>query len=911
MCPDDERWAELIDGQVRGEELARLEAHLDACDRCAELFAVAFGASVVATPRLTAPRVPDRIGRYRIRGMLGRGAMGIVLDAFDPVLGREVAMKLLQPSWSSLADASRTRSAPDAPAHGVGSSADGAKVLREARSLARLAHPGIVEIYEVGVGPVGPYIVMELVRGETLRAWMARPGHGVSEIVAMFGQAARALAAAHEAGIVHRDFKPDNAIVRTDGLLKVLDFGLARAHAVDEVSTPNHQEASHATGAIVGTPVYLAPECLAGSPADARSDQYAFFVSLFEAIAGHRPFEGKNLQGLVAAIRGTTRGRMLDALAAPMWLRTAIARGLAIDPDDRFVDMRDVVDMLERGGRRRRRRVVVAAAALAPFALGGAVWAGTGPTPCSGGRERMTAVWSPLERVQVQRAFDAVDVPWGVEIGERASAELDGYAQRWVAAHEEACRSGRSSDGAELDRRMACLARGLEALQVTSELLAHGELRTLERAPELTSALPEIEACADPNQAEPVDAAFDDQRAQLAKAKALSVSGDFAEAHRIATAVVEAARDRGATRLEVEAMLVRASALIDLGALDAASQAYEAAFFMAERLDANALALEAAGGNALVVGWFQRQPERALEWLQHAHAAARRFEPSPRQWYAHENRTGLVLDAASRHAEALEHHRSALGWLEQGENLPDLARTRMNIGMTLIELGREAEGIAELRAALDLSVRAFGASHVETQNARVNLAAHLSGVGEYEEALRLFEAVSAVIESSHADWPALELVLRNNWGVAASRAGRSEEGVARLREAVDLGSRMHGATHPETFDARLNLGVALEGEDDHEGALKVYRALRADMDAAAERSPFLAHVISFNEAVVLRELGRYDEALATLHDALAWAQRIDRACSEVADTWTEIARVLVAMSASDRSALMPRTPSKR
>jgi tetratricopeptide (TPR) repeat protein len=903
-CPDDERWVELMEGRLRDPERAELEAHLDACERCAELIGLAAGASgpsPTAGGRAVAASIPDRIGRYPIEGVLGRGAMGVVLEGSDPTLQRKVAIKLLQPSGSP--GGSWTIAAPDAPVRNVGSSGVGGRVLREARSIARLSHPGIVEIYEVGVGPGGPFIVMELVRGKTLRAWMGQGERRWSEIVGMFVQAARALAAAHDAGVVHRDFKPDNAIVGRDGRLKVLDFGLARAPAMDAstvamgLSTTSGLTSTEA-GAIVGTPVYLAPECLDGQPADARADQYAFFVALFEGLVGHRPFEARSLHALVSAMRAGPDAVLTD-LCVPAWLRAAIARGLAPDPEERFFDMRAVVGTLERGLRRGSRRGRFVLAALGSTAIGGVVWAASGEAPCTTASDRVAPAWSRIERARLLVAFEAADAPWAAEVGRRTAGDLDAYARRWVDAHTDVCLSASASEGlGDLDRRMACLVGRLDALDATAELLVQGDRRTLERAPELIAALPPIEACAEmdrvPSDLALVDPRLDEQRALLSKARALVVAGDFSEGERLAASVVDAARKEGSELLQVEALLVRASALIDKGEPEEASASYETAFFLAERLDAAGLALEAAAANALTIAWYLREPTRGLEWLRHAEAAAERIDPTPKEHFAIENRTALVLDAAARHEEALAHHQEALRWLEGTDALPDLARTRMNLGMTLHELGRTREGIDELRAALDLYARAFGEAHPETAAARVNLAAHLPSPEGFDEATRLFTDARDALGDTDDVWPALRLALHVNWGVAASRARQYDEAVLRLEEAIALASRLFGEHHPETFEARLNLGVALEAQGELERALAIYRALRPDLDASPERSPTLGYTIDFNESTVLRKLGRHDEAWTRAHDARRTAER-RHSSDDVADAWVEVARVLEGM----------------
>ncbi len=302
------------------------------------------------------PRDPVRIGRYPVLQRIGAGGMGIVYAAYDTKLDRKVALKLLH-------------SAPD---DGPGR-IDQARLVSEAQALARLSHPAIIAVHEVGEHEGHVFIVMEFVDGPTLRAWVVDEAPGWADIVERYLEAGRGLAAAHSAGLVHRDFKPDNAIVAHDGRVRVLDFGLARQ--ADDPAAGNSKEGVKIaiatpltqTSALVGTPAYMAPEQFRGRAADARADQFAFCVSLWEALYGQRPFADRDADELVAAVLGGTKRAVPTNTKVPSAIHAVLERGLSSSADGRYDTMTELLDALEEAVGHRRGRVVFAAAALATF----------------------------------------------------------------------------------------------------------------------------------------------------------------------------------------------------------------------------------------------------------------------------------------------------------------------------------------------------------------------------------------------------------------------------------------------------------------------------------------------------------------------------------------------------------------
>ncbi|MGH1341395.1 MAG: serine/threonine-protein kinase [Nannocystales bacterium] len=290
-------------------ELTRLRRHVRA---------QVFGGSEEAT----------RIGRFRLLECIGRGGMGVVWSARDEELDRTVAIKLLRPEFS------------------------GRDVTAEARALARLSHPNVVSVFDIGVHGEQRFIAMEFVRGQTLRAWQ-QASRGIPEVVAQFIQAGRGLAAAHAVGLVHRDFKPDNVLVGDDGRPRVLDFGLARSPDVhggpmpvlEPGTDPFSTTMTHA-GLLIGTPAYMAPEQHLGEPAGAQSDQFAFGVSLFEAIVGRLPFPADDLRTLSLSV---VRGRFdpPPPHTVPAGVMAVIERALQVEPEARYPSVEDLLTALE------------------------------------------------------------------------------------------------------------------------------------------------------------------------------------------------------------------------------------------------------------------------------------------------------------------------------------------------------------------------------------------------------------------------------------------------------------------------------------------------------------------------------------------------------------------------------------
>ena len=344
LCVDDEALFAFARGELVETELRRVEAHLQGCADCRAVLAeAARSLQPAAGAGPLDERGPTQIARYQIVTLLGAGASGVVYRGFDPQLKRAVALKLLRPEL-----------------HGA-SPEQSSRMLREAQAMARLSDPHVVAVYDVGLHEGTVYLVMEYIDGSTLSDWLRAAPRSTSEVLRVFADAGRGLAAAHQKGLVHRDFKPENVLVAQDGRAKVTDFGLAREseswlrerQADDQAST----ELYAPTRGLVGTPAYMAPELFEGGLASPASDQFAFSVALFVALFEKHPFkagEGIALSELVTRVRAGTVQRPLFKSADQERLFSVVARGFSAIPAARFADVPELLAALTGAAGRRR-----------------------------------------------------------------------------------------------------------------------------------------------------------------------------------------------------------------------------------------------------------------------------------------------------------------------------------------------------------------------------------------------------------------------------------------------------------------------------------------------------------------------------------------------------------------------------
>ncbi|HVE86318.1 MAG TPA: protein kinase, partial [Myxococcales bacterium] len=532
-----------------------------------------------------------RVGRYVIRDVIGVGGMGAVYAAYDPELNRKVALKVLR---------TRKRSGGQHISEGR------SRLMREAQAMARLSHPNIVTVFDVGSFEGEIYLAMELVDGTTLTQWLAEKKRTWKDTAKVFSFAGRGLAAAHAAGLVHRDIKPDNVLVGKDGRIRVMDFGLARPagdpdeEEDGEISDPAIKERSLLNspltrkGILVGTPVYMAPEQFLNEPIDARTDQFAFCVALYEALYGALPFQGDTVEDLAHAIVAARLPALPPKRAIPLVVHRVLRRGMRSEPKDRYPSMDRLLRSLEWGIHfRPRAAAAVAVAALAAFVVVVKPFQNASKL-CPDNLPELAGVWDAPRQKAVEAAFAATKLPFAKDTFNSVQLALGDYARDWAAAKREAClatrvRHEQSEDAFQL--RAGCLDRRKRELDELVGLFLNVDPDLLQRSVNASSSLSPVRWCEDPaalavpssgpEQAEQ-RAKVAELRAKMASASARRHAGKYKEALATASEVSGAATKLKFRPLEAEALLLQGRLLDESGDFQTAEQTLLSASVAAE-----------------------------------------------------------------------------------------------------------------------------------------------------------------------------------------------------------------------------------------------------------------------------------------------------------------------------------------
>jgi tetratricopeptide (TPR) repeat protein len=756
----------------------------------------------------------DTLGRYVVIERLGSGGMGVVYACWDPELDRKLAVKLLLP-----------RGVDE-----VGSSEGRARLVREAKALAKLSHPNVVSVFDVGTFRDVVYVAMEFVEGRTLAVW-ARERRPWREVLAVQLQAARGLAAAHAAGLVHRDFKPDNAMIGTDGRVRVMDFGIARRLdlPIESDSEPSTQSdgaspALATTGTAMGTPAYMSPEQHLGLGTDARTDQFSWCVATWEALWGERPFAGETLAALfVAVTEGRTRP-VPRGSDVPRSLERVLARGLAPRREERFESMDALVAALERAAEpARSRRFAVAATmvvGLGAAAVGAHAWAQhRARAACSEAGRGIESVWNDDARESLRASLRATGVATADTTIERVMPWLDDYAARWTQLRTSLCVDARLEASVSADfeaRATACLEDRREALAATIEVLGEVDASAIPRAVKAAAALDPLEPCLDVRELErrplpeagPARERVRELGRALWRAYSLRWAGRHQDALVEARAVVDAA-----TAAQWPPIAIEARALVgnlrgrvgeEAGAIEDLEAAFEAAY--AEGLDG--LAASIAADLAFSLGVRGARHDEGLRWAKLGQAALERLDESGGiRGAAVENAIGSIHYAKGDYAAAETFFARAVEMRESvlGPDHPEVATPLSNLGVVYTLQGKRDQAEAAYRRAAEISERALGPDHFEVASALSNLGNLEYERGRYEEALQLHERALAIRRIAFApDNPELGISLAMT-GTMLRQLGRYDQALELIEEALRIFERSRGPGHPDVGACLTNL----------------------------------------------------------------------------------------------------------
>jgi tetratricopeptide (TPR) repeat protein len=819
---------------------------------------------------------PRKLGRYAVLGTLGQGGMGVVLRAYDRELDRQVALKVLR---RELGEQHTTR------------------LRREAQALAKLSHPNVVQVYEVGEIDGQTFVAMELVTGKTPREWLRQePRPDWRACVRLFVQLGAGLAAAHERGLVHRDFKPANAIIDEQGRARVLDFGLARWSEDDaerELATPDRtpesgrvalEESLTTTGTVLGTPAYMPPEQMSGLDADARSDQFSFCVSLHEAVYGERPYEGDSMMGLMVAMRSGAVRPPPKGSEVPAALRKVLLRGLALDPAERWASMEVLIEQLRTIVAPRRARWIALGVAVGLLAIGGGLWAdrvAAWANRCTGARAQLDGIWDDERRREVEDAILATELSYASDTQDRVAQQLDDYADAWVDEHTEVCEATavRGEQSEEVQAlRMGCLHERRLHLRATVDVLARADATVVEHAVQTVASLPSLSRCADvealaADVPPPEDPAVAEQVAkldeQLVAAKVEEQAGKYALGLALADAVVLEAKT-----LDYEPLLARAwlrqgtlrSASGDYeGAATALRQAYDAAVArsMPEAAAEASVRLVDVLGNKLI------RLDEARSWAEHAYPLSRAAGTDEAE-ASYLASMGAMAQLERRLDDAYDFHERALAIREQalGPDHPAVARSLTNLGVAATGQAEHDEARRFYERALAIQEKALGPDHPAVARSLSNL----SGAQRTpDEARKFLDRALAIEEKALGpDHPDLSVTL-SNLSAVAEKQGKLDETREFQERALAIDEKAFGPDHPNVAVSLANLGVVVQAQGELEDARKLYaRALAIDEKALGPDHPVVAALLR-NLGTVAAAQGKLDEA----RDLLARAQAID------------------------------------
>ena len=847
-------------------------------------------------------RPGDRLGRYEIEGPLGRGGMGMVYAAHDPELERRVALKLLR-----------------------GTDPRGqARLLQEARALARLSDRHVITIHDVGTWRGRVFLAMEQLDGQTLHAWRAAASRSWREVLAVFVDAGRGLAAAHAASLVHRDFKPSNVMITVDGRVVVLDFGLAsmvaEAEARSQADAERSVEAEPSlespspptfgsgdrltrTAQRLGTPAYMAPEQWRGEPCGPQADQFSFCVALFEALHGRLPHVAARPDA--PGVREPARGRL------PRRVDRLLARGLALDPSARHPSLQALVDALAGVLRPRGRWLLVGLSAAALGAAAVLTTRGAPPSPCTGAAEALADTFSEARVAAVGRALGATARPWSARVRDTVDRRLHAYAEAWIAEHEASCRATRVEGGqseAVLDLRMACLDRRRRSLHALLDVLATAEAEVAAQAVQAVDALPPLAGCrdvealrapvpmpADPGQRARAEALFD----RVARVDALRQATRYPEAAALADDAVHEAVTLGHAPTEADARLAAGWVHEDRGEPEAAEVELRAALHAAERGRHDQAVATAWGRLAWVVGYKLARHDEGRRLAEHAAAWSHRLGRALPLEISVLRTLGWLEHDAGAPARALEHFEAALALADRMPT--DDPVTPQERALVLNGLGAAALGAADLpRAehsfalAAQLLEEQLGPDHPDVARVRNNLASLLRAQGKLEESRALFEHNLAVFEATFGDDSPLVGQTSINLAVAELDLGRHADGERHAERAIEVLTAAHGPEHPLVAkahtirgDARVRLHRPAEAIADFELALAL------ELETLGAEHPSVG--------IIESNLGDAYYAMTRLDDAARHqARAIEILQAALGDEHPNVAVVLIALGITRR-----------
>ncbi len=771
---------------------------------------------------------PERIGRYEIVSTLGEGGMGVVYEALDPELDRRVAVKVMRAATTD--------------------GTYGERMRREAQALAKLSHAHVVAVYDAGTTGDEVFIVMQLIDGVTLDRYLANTRSTVAQIVALYVQAARGLAAAHAAGIVHRDFKPSNALVDRSGVVRVSDFGLATAPiALAPAGTmPSGSFRANLTQpGLLGTPTYMAPEQFANARISPATDQFALCIALWEALYGERPFAGDDLATLSDNVTAGRRRAVPAKARVPAHVHAAIERGLAHDPTERWASMAALADALAPRSHRTRTYAGLAAAVLAAGAIVFAMQRDPDAfDTCAARAHEIDAVW-PAARATAIRG----------RVKRDAADAIERRITTWRAMRDEVCRAPQVP---ALAQRSRCLE--LARVSIASTIDGLGTVEPAE-------ALGVVHGSIDPARCTEADS-------KVVSTNAVEHDATYAEIERMRVTWQGGHSER--VIAEREAMTARIAALHDPSLAAHWNLQLAMAFARSGDAAASRATLRTCAENALAAGLDE---QAVLCWSRLAAATAEAGDlrladdligvargivaRTTSRWLhaiIDEHAAGVELDRGDFTA-AVKYARSALDTMVATHSDPQDVLDAYGALLDAQTGAHDWRGVLETaEPGLALAVRTSGPDDMQAVQFMRSIAVAKSGLGE-AGAKAAWEQVMAAVTRTHApDDPAvMRMLMDHATSETVEGSHTTPEALAAIHRAVEIGEAKLPPKDPERAQLYEILAYVQTANKETEAAQGTYRRLIAFLETIDD--PMGLSRVLFNYADTLKEAGKCDEAV--------------------------------------------------
>jgi tetratricopeptide (TPR) repeat protein/predicted Ser/Thr protein kinase len=912
--------------RLSSDDAARASVHVAGCETCKQRLKALRSSSMASGPTLSeaesigAPVVPlengTQVNRYLIVKQLGQGGMGVVYAAYDPQLDRRVALKLLRRDvWGgSRLEDGRTR------------------LLREAQAMARLSHPNVVSVFDVGTNDGQLYVAMDFIDGVTLRHWLTEAPRTPEQIVSVFVDAARGLAAAHAVGLIHRDFKPENVLCSAKGRVCVADFGLARSASERDaqlrdsnprkVALGSESPVVTQTGLLLGTPAYMAPEQYRGEHADERTDQFSFCVALYESLYGEHPFGGSTFTELITEV---SKGRVRPTPSGsrvPDRLRQIVLRGMATSPADRFPSMDALIaDLAPRPRGALRRRFVVAAALGVAALVAVVVYQARRPALlCRGSERKLAGVWDDARKKAIRYAFAATNVSYADEAWQSVERAFDAYTRTWVSTRTEACEATRvRGEQSEqlLDLRMTCLDNELAYASSLSTIFAHADPSVIEYASASANSLPGIDRCSNTKQlmahAGASSAEVVALEAKVADVRALLSAGRRQEASKAIVPLVEAAQKLRDVALTAEAIGLRGRIEMNEGDMASAAATLKSALLLAE--SANDDERVALLWSDLMRAYVEQGKfTEAEDARQHGDAFVQRLADPALPRAELEYTTGVLYAKSSKYELARTHFANALAIWEKrsgpesrdaeravgalatvastvGDNTaaialaeralaidhrllgrfhPDLVSSEGTLASAFGQAGRMEQGFAHYRAALEIAEHTLAPDDPALANALGNWAStELATKKRYAEALTVYARVLKIQETHFGADAAIIGQTLSNIASIETQAGKLDDAAKHLERALSIEGKALGPEHDEVARTLSRLGEVANERHQYGEALPLFQRAIAIFEKTVDKQSLDLLEPIYNEGVSLARLKRNREALASFERALS------------------------------------------